>query len=353
MSEASTIEPKASSRTGIWIRIIGSLVLAGAFVAAVTPYLDAIPDDPRLPLWVVPAYLASLLPYHLLRAGRWYALVAPLGDARPWTVTRIGLAGYMWIALLPFRLGEFARPLFLAQKTSIPVGRALGTVAIERVVDGLTICGLFFVGTTLAGRPDGVEAIGTAAIGVMAAFAVALLALLFMALRPHHAGRWIRAIGGRLSPKLVDAAAKTVTGVAEGLAALPSWRALAGFWSLSIAYWLANAAGMWVLAVGCELPMTFAESIVVLAVMNLALLVPGGPAQLGVFQTGVALALGLYFEPGMVRERGSVFVFYLYLCQLGTIALLGVTAQRSLRLDWRAVLRLRGAPRPSTATPNE
>jgi glycosyltransferase 2 family protein len=78
------------------------------------------------------------------------------------------------------------------------------------------------------------------------------------------------------------------------------------------------------------------------------LLIPGGPAQFGVFQTGVALGLSLFVAPAVVKEAGSVFTFYLYVCQLGTIAILGVMAQRALELDWRAVILGRPGARAST-----
>ncbi|MBV1861162.1 MAG: flippase-like domain-containing protein, partial [Nannocystaceae bacterium] len=116
--------------------------------------------------------------------------------------------------------------------------------------------------------------------------------------------------------------------------------AITGFVAVSIGYWLANAAGMWVLAEGCGLALTPFEAIATLAIMNLALLIPGGPAQLGVFQTGVAAALHLFVPSDTVMNAGSTFVFYLYVCQLGTIVLLGLGSQWSLKLDWRAALRL-------------
>ena len=102
-------------------------------------------------------------------------------------------------------------------------------------------------------------------------------------------------------------------------------------------YWGANALGIWALAHGCDLPLTPRQAIVVLAVMNIALLVPGGPAQLGVFQTGVALGLGLFVSPETLMRAGSKFAFYLYVVQLGTIVATGLWAQRSLRLPWRSV----------------
>lgn len=330
------------------IRLVLSLGLAVAFAAALWPYLRAIPEDLHVAAWAIPVYLLTLLPYHLARAGRWHFLLRPLGTIRAADSLRISMAGYMWIALLPFRLGELARPLLLTQRSDISVHRALGTVAIERVLDGLVICGLFFAASA-GGTRAPIEALEQATTGVMALFGVALVGLLFMARFPRAMGGIIDATVGRVLPRAGRWASELSHGISQGLAALPRGGPLLAFVVVTLLYWGSNAAGMWVLAHGCELPLSPRGAVLVMAVMNIALLVPGGPAQLGIFQTGVALGLHLVLPPETIRDDGSVFTFYLYLCQLGTITAAGVWAQRSLRLDWRAVVRLRAEPVPPPA----
>jgi glycosyltransferase 2 family protein len=332
------VEPGARS---IALRLILSVVLAAAFIAALAPHLRAIPEDLSIPAWALGGYLATLVPYHLLRAGRWHVLVAPLGAVSWRGSTLVALAGYMWIAVLPFRLGELARPLFLTQHAGIPSRRALGTVAIERVVDGLVVCGLFFAAVAVVGQPPGYERLFEVTVGVVSAFGAALVVLVWMAIRPEVGGRIVRASLGRVAPGMAARVANVVTGIAEGLSALPSARPLGTFVVLTLAYWVVNALGMWLLARGCGLPLGLVETAAVLAVMNIALLAPGGPAQLGVFQTGVAIGLGLFVSAETVEHQGSTFAFYLYVCQLATIAIVGLWAQRKLALDWRAVLRIR------------
>lgn len=338
-------------RRSLLVRLVLSLLLAVGFAAALWPYLRAVPADLSIAAWALPAYLLTLIPYHLARAGRWHALVRPLAPV-PLSVTlRVSLAGYMWIALLPFRLGELARPLLLAQRSDVTVHRALGTVAIERVLDGLVICGLFFAAT--AGRPPRAEVtqLQNAATGVMALFATALVGLVIMARWPRAMGALLDATLGRVLPRVGRWAANASRGVAEGLRALPSGRSLFVFVLVTLVYWGSNAFGLWVLARGCDLPLAIADAALVMAVMNIALLVPGGPAQLGIFQTGVALGLSMVLPADAIRDDGSTFAFYLYVCQLSTIVLAGWWSQHGLRLDWRAVIDLRApaapAPRPT------
>ncbi len=326
---------------GLWIRLGGSVVLAALFLVALAPHLDAIPKSFDIAWWAIPAFLGVMVVYNLTRSARWLLLLAPLGNVPSGVGIRVGLAGAMWIALMPFRLGELARPLMIAQKTDVTVRRALGTIAIERVVDGLVICGLFFA--TSSGLSGGeMSRLYAATTVVMAMFASALVVLALMGRFPTAARRIVDATLGRVLPRLTPAVAETAQAVSEGLAALPRGGPLLGFLAVTAVYWASNAVGMWVLAIGCGLPLSLSAAVTVMAVTSIALIVPGGPAQVGVFQAGVALGLGLFMDASVVKTAGSTYVFLLYVCQLGSMVAFGVAAQRSLSLDWRVALGRRG-----------
>lgn len=329
-----------------WIRLAVSVVLGVGLVAAIWPYMAAMPERIAIPGWVVPAYLAALVPFHLLRAIRWWWLVRGLGSVPARDALAVGLAGYMWIAALPLRIGELARPLLLAERNGIPVARSLGVVAVERVIDGLIVCGMFFAGAAGTTLGDAHPTVRAVAWTTMALFAGGLVLLVVLAWRPAGLGATVQAALGRVAPRLADALARFATGVGEGLRQLPRAGALASFVVVTLAYWACNVGGMWLLARGIGLPLSIADATVLTAVMNLVLVAPGGPAQLGTFQGGVALGLALLVPDDVVRDQGSVFAFVLYLTQLGSIAVLGIVAQRSLAVRWDVVLGRR-APEAS------
>lgn len=315
----------------------------------VSRQVDAVPSDLRVPLWAVPAYLATLVLYFLARAGRWWFLVRPLGPVRFRALLGVAFAGILWILLLPWRLGEFVRPLLLARATTIPFAQALGTVALERVVDGLVVCALFFAAA--AALPLQLAGLYAACLGVAALFGGLLLVLLALAIWPRAIGALLRATLGRLAPGLADRLAELARGLAEGLAALPSPRPLLLFLAVTLAYWACNALGMWLLARGCGLELGLAETAAVLAVLNLTLLIPGPPAHVGTFQLGVLTGLALFVPPELVAARGPVYAFWLYVCQLGMIVALGLPATLRLRWGWRETLaHLRGAPQLPSRT---
>jgi len=339
MAAAPPAETPPIGRSQLWLRLSLSLAITIGVLFIVSREWGAVPTDLRVAPWAVPAYLATLVVYFFARAGRFWFLVRPLGRIGVRDLLLVAFAGFLWILLLPWRLGEFVRPQLLAQvsrqgpaaEPAIGFPQALGAVAVERVVDGLIVCAMFFAAT--AALPNAAPpALHAACIGAATLFGGALAVLLALAVWPQFFGSVLRASLGRVAPRLADRLAELARGVASGLVALPSPRWLIAFLLATLAYWAANAVGMWVLARGCGLDLGLAESVAVLAVLNLTLLVPGPPAHVGTFQLGVLTGLTLFLAPASVETRGVTYAFYLYVCQVGLIAILGILA--SMRLRW-------------------
>lgn len=332
-----------------WLRLLASLLIAAGALALTARKVGTVPDSFALPLWALPAYLAILVVYFVTRAWRWAFLVRAIAPVPTRTAIEVALAGFLWIILLPWRLGEFARPLLLAEKAPITASAVLGTVALERITDGLVICGLFFV--TLAahsGAPE-VSELMALATTVSALFLGALLVILAMAVLPRAAGAVIRRILGKIHGGLGERLAAIADGIADGLRSLPSPRPLAGFFGVTALYWATNAVGMWVLARACGLEVDLVETTAVMTVINLALLVPGPPAHLGTFHLGVLGGLALFVPQAQLEEAGVRYAFYLYTAQIGMCVLLGAWAGVRLGIPWRGILdRLLGGGAPTS-----
>ncbi len=346
-TEPQRPQRRSQAAPRLWLRLSLSVLVTAVVLVVVAREVDAVPDDLRVPLWAVPTYLATLLLYFFARAGRWWFLVRPLGPVRFGALLGVAFAGILWILLLPWRLGELVRPLLLARATDIPFARALGSVALERVIDGLVVCAMFFAAA--AALPQQLAGLYAACLAGAAVVGGLLLGPPALAGWPRAAGALVRRSLGRVLPGLADRLADLARGVAEGLAALPSPRPLLLFLAATLAYWAANALGMWALARGCGLDLGPAQTAAVLAVLNLTLLIPGPPAHVGTFQLGVLGGLALFLPAELVASRGAVYAFYLYTCQLGMIVALGLPASLRLRWGWRETLaHLRGtdlAPR--------
>lgn len=346
---SSDARPTMPSRSRSWLRVVLSCVFGVAVVVALWPAMAALPADPWIGAWPIAAYLAVLVPFHLLRAARWWYLLRTSTAIGVREAIAIGLVGYMWIAILPVRLGELVRPWLVLQRHATPFGRTLAVVALERVTDGILVVTMFTAAATIVPDDPVGAAVALGARITAGVFGTALVGLVVLASWP---GLWTACSGvmRRLgAARLVAIGDPLVTQLAAGLRATVDRRAQIGFLAVTLGYWACNVLGAWWLANACGLAIDVRGAVVVTAVMNLAMTVPGGPAQLGVFQGGVAAGIVLVAGTTALTSGGDVFAFWLYACQLASITIAGLVAGRLLGLRWDAGL-FRGAP-PSNAEP--
>jgi hypothetical protein len=278
--------------------------------------------------WAVPIYLLSLIGVHWFRAARWRYLLQTVGEVRLRDVVSTSFTGFAAILFLPLRMGEVVRPYLVSKRGAVGGWQAAGTVAAERVIDGLVLSAVLFVGlvttTALDPLPDHVGGLAVpvatvprAAYGALALFAACFLLMALLYRWRRRALRLTRATLGRLSPRWGKRAARVLEHVIAGLGFLPRARQLAPFLLETGCYWGLNAAGLWLLAQGCGLPaIGFGQACVVMGCIGIGILVPAGPGYFGTFQISAYLALAMYVPPERVAVSGAAYVFIAYVSQL-------------------------------------
>jgi len=292
--------------------------------------------------WTVPLYVASLVVVHVLRATRWRFLIAPVKEMPLREVILLNWVGFFAIFALPFRLGEMARPALTKLRHGVPVSVGLGTVAVERVLDGLvtSVC----VGWALFALPRLPTTDAAArllpAYGYLAwtFFLAAYTALALFLWQRAWATRMTRLLVGFVSPKFAEFAAEKVSNVADGVRSIGQGKLAMGFLVETLLYWTMNALGVMFLARGCGVPLSFGHAAAVMGVLAIGILLPTGPGLFGNFQLAVTTTLTLYFATPLVVTRGAAFVFWLYVCQAGVMIVAGVVALIALRLRLSDVL---------------
>src|SRR5262249_41289890 len=123
-------------------------------------------------------YIGLLVVVQLTRALRWNYLLAPLGVRIPHgPLLAISSVGFMAILALPARLGEFVRPGLL-RKRGVSASSALGTVAVERIVDGLLVSLFVFVAFFALRGPQAPRWMMPTAYAALGIFTLALIFLI-------------------------------------------------------------------------------------------------------------------------------------------------------------------------------
>ena len=285
------------------------------------------------------------------RATRWRFLIAPVKKLPLRDVVLVNWIGFFAIFALPLRLGELARPGVSKLRLGIPISAGLGTVAVERVLDGAitSLC----VAWALWALPrrhvlDPVaRAVPVYAGVVLTVFLCAMIALALFLWKRELMVRLTQRVFGLFSPRLGTLLAGKVDSVAEGIRSIGDARLALGFLTESLVYWGINACFMWVLGLACGLPLQLGHAVAVMGVLALGILLPSGPGMFGSFQVAASAALKLYFPEALVGNEGAVFVFLLYGLNAVMMVLVGVGPLLRMHVRVRDLL----APRVSDTMP--
>lgn len=106
--------------------------------------------DVNLPLFILSFPLAAL--HFFTRGFRWrYLLCHEKKDVRYSHMVAGNIIGFTVTFVFPGRLGELAKPLYLAQKEGMRKGFVVGTAVVERIFDMFTMC--FLLGLFILARP--------------------------------------------------------------------------------------------------------------------------------------------------------------------------------------------------------
>ncbi len=330
---------KSAVRRGA-TRIVLSLVIAAGFVWVLRrgglPFAPPQHALDRLQWWGVPAFVFLMSMATFLRTRRWIYLLRPLAPAlHPWRVFGVGLVGFAAIFFAPLRLGEMVRPYLLSRDKQVTFMQAMGTVAAERIIDGLILMLMAFsallLSRPLSPLPDHVGnlPIPTALVPktmllatLMFSGAFAAMAIFYLARNP--ARQLVSRVLGVVSARLAAFGAGTVERLAESFGFLTSWSRTAPFLWNTLAYWLFNGLAQFALLRGVGLDATVAQAFVVLGVVGLGSLLPAGPGFFGAYQVAMYTGLAMYNVEQDVVVGAAAFVFVSYICHLGINALAGV-----------------------------
>ena len=286
----------------------------------------------NLPLSVVLLYALSLVPVHLFRALRWKYLLRPLGVSLSFgRLLIISTVGFMAILALPFRLGEFARPYYVVREGKSRMSEVLGTVAVERIIDGLVIAILLFATYLFSLAPGG------DAYPPMLAFSawLALLGFIGLTLFLGCALRWPEAtiqlalavtFLRRIAPKFASKVADKLRALIKGFRALAHPRDMLPYLLQTAIYWGANGMGMWFLARLMHLPIPIHAAFAAMAFTGVLISLPNAPGLVGQFHAGIVLALAAYLPASVLDSVGGAYAIALHGIQFVWYVALGFVA---------------------------
>lgn len=255
-------------------------------------------------------YLCLHVVMHFCRAWRWNNLLAPLGvRLAPGPLLAISSLGFLAILALPARLGEFVRPGLIRKRANLSAAVALGTVAVERVVDGLMVSMFVFGALFTLRGPDAPGWMMPAAYLALALFSSALLFLVFALWRPDATVHWCLRLSllPRLAPGLVPLLERKLHDIIRGFAALHDRSNMLQFFGWSLLYWGANGIALWLLAQPF-FQLSLLAGFGTMAVIAVGITLPNSPGLVGQFQALTLAGLSLYLGSDVLHQGTAAHV---------------------------------------------
>lgn len=247
-------------------------------------------------IWIIPALVIYLLGY-VIRGFRWKILLSPVKKCRFQSLFPTLVIGFMANNLLPARAGEFVRAYLNGTKEKISRSASLATIVLERIFDGLAMMIMLWAALSFGNLPIREESMP---MGIQQAikacpyvFGTAFLFFFLLLLFKNMAVFVINFFTRHAPLKFRKPLNKIAHTFFDGLKILKNAKETFLVLATSIAAWTCEFSGYYLLAIGMGIapsPLSFWSAALLMAIVNLAILVPNAPGGFGLFEyVGVKL----------------------------------------------------------------
>jgi len=293
--------------------------------------------------WVLLGMGFDVLSY-VIQGLRWKFLLTPFGRVKLTRSIRAVFAGLFTNLIFPLRPGEFLRSYLLSNEEGITIGRVLGSVGVERLVDLVIATASLAVVSLLVDLPRRFQrAADTLGIATLILVTILVILIFYLEIKLGSSTEPTvarRRLPGRVMGALIDL---------HSMGTSPSFYASV---FASILMPLCQVLALWTMMRSYGLHLPFLAAVVVLLVINLGVSLPNAPANVGAYQLFCVLGLSVFDIEKTTATNFSVFAL---LALSLPFAVLGFAALLRSGLSVRSMReKVTGMPRqtlkPSTQT---
>jgi glycosyltransferase 2 family protein len=250
--------------------------------------------------WVLVGMGFDVLSYGV-QALRWKFLLTPFKKVPLTHAIRAVYSGLFANLVFPLRPGELLRCYLISDSEDITIGRVLGSVGVERLIDLVIATASLAVVSLLVPLPRRFERVAdTLGVVTLALLAIIVVMILYLELKlgkdptlgtgPHRLpGKMMRALLGL-----------------HAMGTAPSFYAAV---LASLFMPLCQVMGLWAMMQSYGLKLPFLAAIVVLLIINLGVSLPNAPANIGAYQFFCVLGLSVFNVEKTTATGFSIFAF--------------------------------------------
>ena len=268
------------------------------------------------------------------RGFRWRVLLADVKPISPVRLYHMQMIGITATGIMPGRLGEFIKAIFLSQKSAIPFTSTFATVVVERILDlalvvtlTVTMLLVFPFPTTPVELPGFDEPTTITALlrkfGIVsgAVCTVMILGTLALVFYPATFVRLVTRMVGLVSVKLGDFLGGLLQSFTSGLGVFRSPTRAAASLAWTAAVWAGILLSEYVLFKSFGIEVGLLGAALLTAALALAVALPQAPGFIGVFQLATTMVLVHCF--GVPKDAADAYAIVLWFVQMGCLIALG------------------------------
>jgi len=258
--------------------------------------------------WPIVPFIAVFLMHFYFRSLRWRFLLPETQGPAP-SLRKLFdsiILGNLASFLLPFRLGEFIRPLVLCRWTEYSFASAFISVIIERFFDLSAVLISFFILVHML--PDLPSWLNLAAYSLGGMAIALLLFLVGGCLAPRPISKVVAVCASMLPPALEKFVVNFTNDLLKGAAVIKTPKRLAGVVFLTAGVWVTTYLQFNALLFIFDLNHSILLAVTLGVFVALAVALPSAPGFVGVFQVGCVAATSLFAYPTAAAQVYSLVV---------------------------------------------
>jgi len=250
--------------------------------------------------------LIILLTSNIVRALRWQILAYPIDKISIKPAFSSIMIGYFGNSILPFRMGEFLRAYVLAEKTSLNVPTAFGTIVTERILDFVGLSLLILL-TILVYPVDWINQ--QIIIGVVV---LSLTAFVFVFYFKEINEiflfdlKKIRLLQKSTALKIIEILERLI----NGAVAIRSTNKVMLIFLYTVLIWLMYCFSTYFALLSTGISIKWYEVCVLMISTTLAISVPAAPAYVGTYHATVVYVLTTFFLINQLDAQASAIIIH-------------------------------------------
>jgi len=304
---------------------VGVSLIAGYLAFRHVHLKEVVSGIRRADLVSVGVVLALLVAAQVGRSFRLGVMLEPLEPLGQKLLLPITSIGFLFVWILPARLGEMARPYLLQQNSRVGLSAAMGSIVLERLIDASFLVVLLAICLPALRLPAWL-------LSSFRGFVYLLLAAAFLVIigsLPGFRRRLLQGVSKILPESLADFLTRMAETFYSGMQAVASVRRLFTVLALTGVIWFTNMLVFVVMFHSMGLELGWLAGITVLVLTCLGIALPAAPGFIGNYHYACVVALTLF---GVVKETALAYAILVHFLTVAVLVFMGVIFMNTSKL---------------------